>query len=216
MIDYKIEYETLREELDLNKRYVFERPILIVTVSLAAINFGTDIWVPYIPAFITALLCFNLSFTVNRLFSSARIIAYISLVVERNHKPYIGWENTLQLHRELASMLGSKRIDKIIKDELVEEAVPRKGYGFYPVIYFFHVFILVVTYASLFVNKYEPSIGMIIISGISTTYFVFLLFRYSTKRLRKNLLYERALMEKVLLFQQDRKIIAKLIKKYPD
>ena len=35
---YELEYESLRKEADTNKNYVFERPILIVTVSLAATN----------------------------------------------------------------------------------------------------------------------------------------------------------------------------------
>lgn len=99
-MNYDLEYENLRREVDIDKKYVFELPILIVTVSLAAINFGPSDYIPYIPAFITILLCFNLLFTVNRLFSAARIITYIMLVIEPDYKPYIaGWENLLLYHR---------------------------------------------------------------------------------------------------------------------
>ncbi|MCF8302475.1 MAG: hypothetical protein K9I94_04295 [Bacteroidales bacterium] len=60
MKDYKLEYESLRKEADTNKNYVFERPILIITLSLASINFGKGEYTPYVPAFITIILCLNL------------------------------------------------------------------------------------------------------------------------------------------------------------
>jgi len=215
MIDYKLEYENLRKESDTNKNYVFERPILIVTVSLATINFGANDYISYVPAFITILLCFNLLFTVNRLYSSARIIAYITLVIERNYKPYYGWENMLHFHREFTHKIGKKRIKEIVNSELKKEFIP-KGYGFYPLIYYFHVFVLIITYSSLFIKVKNLSCLVIVISLITILYFVYLLLKYNNNKMRKNLLYENIILEKVLQYAADNKFLDELIIQYPN
>ena len=154
-------------------------------------------------------------FTVNRLLSAGRIIAYIMLVIEPNYKPYYGWENLLLYHREFTNRLGKKRINKIIKKELREDMIP-KGYGFYPIIYYFHIFILIVTYSSLFVKTDKPSCIVLLISLPTIIYFIYLLKKFNNDRLRKNLLNEKILMEKVLIYTKNPQIVKELIKEFPD
>lgn len=76
MIDQSQEYMTLREELLQAKRYVFERPLIIVVLGVVAL---TTLNVEYMGAMAlvsASLILFNFWFTVNRLMSAARIIAY--------------------------------------------------------------------------------------------------------------------------------------------
>ena len=95
------EYTCLRKEIEENKKMVFERAMLIAGVALAATMLPKDakgielIGIPSIGA-----LFFNLWFTVNRLKSSARIIAYIQIFYESECKyKWIGWENALRKYR---------------------------------------------------------------------------------------------------------------------
>jgi len=213
--NYELEYENLRRESETNKNYVFERPILILTVSLATINFGGEEYIPYIPIFITILLCFNFSFTVNRLYSAARIIAYIMLVIETNHKPYHGWENLLVHHREFTTRLGNKRLSKILKDVVIDEK-EQKVYGFYPLIYYFHFFIIAITYSSLFIKVEKIDFPILVFIVISFLYFVYLMVLYRISKIRNNLIQERTVMKMVLRYIVDKQILEELITKYPD
>ena len=213
--NYELEYENLRKESETNKNYVFERPILILTVSLATINFGSTEYVPYIPIFITFLLCFNFLFTVNRLYSAARIIAYIMLVIETNHKPYHGWENLLVNHREFTTRLGNKRLRKIVKDVVINEK-EQKVYGFYPLIYFFHFFIIVITYSSLFIKLEKIDLLVLVAIVIPFLFFVYLMVIYRISKIRNNLIQERTIMKMVLRYIVDKQILEELFIKYPD
>jgi len=211
---YELEYQTLREESDKNKSYVFERPILILTVSLASINFGGSEYIQYIPVFITILLCFNFQFTVNRLYSAARIIAYIMLVIEKNRDPYHGWENLLVHHREFTNALGNDRIRRIKKEESTVYNSD-KGYGFYSIIYVFHIFILAMTYGSLLISKAELNYFSLVLLILSFFYFTSLMIKHSISRIRKNLIHERTIMKLVINSIEDKKVIPELLNKYP-
>ncbi len=97
--DFERQY--LRDEIASNKRLVFERALVIVAAGLAASLLPKDakgiqlIGIPTIGA-----LAFNLWFTVNRLTSNSRIVAYIQLFHESERElPWVGWENALRLHR---------------------------------------------------------------------------------------------------------------------
>lgn len=91
----------LRVEIETNKKLVFERALVIAGVGFIATLFPNDaegselLGVPVIGA-----LAFNLWFTVNRLKSNSRIIAYVQLFHESaaNHC-WIGWENALRQYR---------------------------------------------------------------------------------------------------------------------
>ena len=117
------EHQALRLEMAANRRFIFERPVLIITAGIAGLLgfFGIEKVTPDILIFTTALaipylavLWFNLWFTANRLQSNARIVAYIQLIHEPGvltgpgsrhaasspRYPWIGWENALRKWRE--------------------------------------------------------------------------------------------------------------------
>lgn len=97
------EYDILREELNINRQFVFERPLLIVGVSFAAlagVSKESALLLQGLILFSLLLLFFNLWFTFNRLNSNARILGYLRVVHEGSKsvlRP--GWENALSLQR---------------------------------------------------------------------------------------------------------------------
>lgn len=147
------EYETLRNELHQGKQYVFERPILIVTVSIAFVQFVDKQYAIYFPLIIIGLLSFNLWFTINRMGSMARIIAYIQLILEHSESKWFGWETSLRNYRKWLK-LNRKSVDQIkIKDEAVYDNL-----GFYPTIYYMHIIVTILVFLILAVftfNNFE-------------------------------------------------------------
>jgi len=95
-----LEYETLRNELLQGKKYVFERPILIITGSFAIVQFIDKQYALYFPLVIIGLLFFNLWFTINGIDSMARIVGYIQLVLEDKDVKWHGWETSLRNYRK--------------------------------------------------------------------------------------------------------------------
>jgi hypothetical protein len=97
------EYDILREELNINRQFVFERPLLIVGVSFAAlagVSKESALLLQGLILFSLLLLFFNLWFTFNRLNSNARILGYLRVVHESTEnvlRP--GWESALSLQR---------------------------------------------------------------------------------------------------------------------
>lgn len=78
---YEKEYELLRNELNDNKKYVFERPLIIFTAACIFLDYISNTgYIMLFPCLIILLLLFNLHFTANRLNSNARIIAYIRYI----------------------------------------------------------------------------------------------------------------------------------------
>lgn len=94
------EYKQLRKEMFDNRRFVFERPIVLATgIFAAAAVASKDNWLAILTLPFTAILFFNLWFTLNRLQSNARILSYMHLVHETKELPWIGWETALRLYR---------------------------------------------------------------------------------------------------------------------
>lgn len=130
------EYQMLRDEIVQGKKYVFERPILIVAACVTLVQFDRTM-LPLLPIAVLGLLGFNLWFTANRLYSMARIIAYIAVVLEgADRKPggWQGWESSLVTFRKWQEDDGG---------EFPHVPVDRKdlprGLGFYPPIFSAHV-----------------------------------------------------------------------------
>lgn len=96
------EYKALREELKINRQFIFERPLLIVGVAFVAmLNLGNQIGFAGISAgFFVFLFFYNLWFTANRIRSNARIVGYIQEILEGPfRKHWIGWERSLVFYR---------------------------------------------------------------------------------------------------------------------
>jgi hypothetical protein len=196
---YKIEqeYDVLRTELSDGKKYVFERPLLIFTIGAALFKFDTNT-APYWPAIINGLLLFNFWFTINRLESMARIIAYIQLMLDNKSIEFHGWETSLRFHRKWLK-INNLKIEKIniqypgIYDNL----------GFYPKLYLLHIIMSVlVTIAmfSLFCNEPKAAIdGFTYFFVSATSIFQFGFFFYaitkSPKKLQKQIEQHRVVWE---------------------
>lgn len=145
------EYQTLRSELLESRKWVFERPLLIGTLCIAAFNYIQKPFSAYIPMIIIALLLFNLWFTVNRLRSIARIVAYIQVVLENNNiGSWIGWESFLRNYRKFTKTLSKHDLEKLINDKIEHNAVP-DAMMYYPPIFNFHCFIVVL---AMFLSSY--------------------------------------------------------------
>ncbi len=121
MYNFEKEYEALRNELDGNRKYVFERPLVITTAAFLIFGYASDSdFIMLFPPVIIYLLLFNLKFTKNRLESSGRIIAYIRLFIEKRNSENFQWETFLAKYRHANP-----------KEE--------NGLRYYPIIYWFHM-----------------------------------------------------------------------------
>ena len=163
------EYKSLRDELRINRGFVFERPILILgaaaTFAAASARSENFFAIALLPIPFLLALWFNLWFTVNRLMSNSRIIAYIYLFLEVNSElkdKWKGWENALVAWRDhnyyprpeswngvlrKSTSRGSKSADiqsgspeSLSKLGKAETPTPRPEdpMGFYPPIFSFH------------------------------------------------------------------------------
>lgn len=137
------EYKFLRQELEMNRRFVFERPLLIVGATLAAaLSLSEEgplglLLIPFL-----GVLTFNLWFTFNRLQSSSRIVAYIQLVHEGQRElAWIGWENALRVFRQWCFEVNTGAREPPVFNE---EPRQYDAMGYYGPIYFFHLFLGVV------------------------------------------------------------------------
>jgi len=121
------EYRSLLEEHRDNRLYLFERPIIILGIIVAAMaaslrSYGSNISSElcldiglFVSLGLIILLCFNLRFTANRLERDARIVAYMQLVHEGNGKfkdKWYGWGNSLCKYHEMKNDNSFKLNDK--------------------------------------------------------------------------------------------------------
>lgn len=134
------EYDTLRTEMIDGKKYVFERPLLIITIAAAIFQINTDFGI-YFSVIINGLLLFNFWFTVNRLTSMSRIIAYIQVVLEDKEMDWHGWETSLRFYRKWVK--ENNRKITIPMDTVYDNL------GFYPKIFYLHIAISIIITAVL-------------------------------------------------------------------
>ena len=127
------EYNFLRAELESNKKFVFERPLIIIATGMAILGALYDAKAIFLaPIPFLALLYFNLWFTQNRLKSSARIVAYLQLVHETRQLKTPGWESALRNYRKTKIALDN---DKLKVDTDYDNL------SFYSPIFHFHVWL---------------------------------------------------------------------------
>jgi hypothetical protein len=164
------EYKYLQQEHQKNKGYIFERPVLIISIITFAAQFliqyhnpanvsvnlsehGQDILASPImrPIMILALvfiLIFNLAFISTRIKSDSRLVAYIQLFHEGDLVPYwLGWETSLRFYRKWRKDNSNNLKEKL--EDKIDSSLYHLGW-FYPSIYFFHaLFILGLLFLSL-------------------------------------------------------------------
>lgn len=186
------EFNTLRSELLQGKKYVFERPLLIITFSLAALNFMEKNYVVYVPPIGIGLLMFNLWFTVNRMRSIARIVAYIQIDLEEKvWRPWLGWETCLRHYRRWVKLNKTNQQERV-EGRLDRDAVP-DAIGYYPTIYIMHVGIVALLLTGSMIAILH-SIGPENLTLFAVTLLAFFLFSVSAFKWRpskcKNLIEE--------------------------
>ncbi len=131
------EYDTLRHELLEAKRYVFERPLAIAAFATAGVQFLDKSPAIVLPPVVLALTIFNFWFTVNRLQSAGRIIAYIQLVLEPSSSiSWVGWETSLRRYRQW--LKATPDASSYVEARMDSSAVP-DGLMYFPALYNFHV-----------------------------------------------------------------------------
>ena len=133
------EYRFLRQELEMNRKFVFERPLLIVTATLtAAITLTQKEILGVLSLPFLAILAFNLWFTFNRLESNARIVAYIQLVHESNNWLAPRWESALRAYRKWCSRLEK---GEATPPEINADVQQYDSMAYYGPIFYFHLYL---------------------------------------------------------------------------
>jgi hypothetical protein len=162
----------LREELNINRKFVFERPLVILGATFAAaVTLADSRWLVTLVVPFLGILLFNLWFTYNRLLSSARIVAYLQLVHEASPAlEWEGWENSLRKYR---TWLHEHRKEA---KELLEDATAKHacdGMNYYPWIYAFHlilgvvvVLLLIIKSMSTMVHTWYLDIVVAVLAGL--------------------------------------------------
>jgi hypothetical protein len=163
------EYAALRDELQQNKQYVFERPLLIITAAgVASVQLSGQPSAVLLPLLLVVLLLVNLWFTVNRLRSSARIAAYIGVVLESvTENRWIGWERSLRIQRKWMKTLSPEERTEILEPHIESSAIP-DAMMFYPAIYWLHIATVLIALAVSGLSVvYSPNLLQIFIFSIS-------------------------------------------------
>ncbi len=96
-----LEYESLREELNNEKRYLFERPVLLF-FGLIALEFLHEGRITlFLPAVIGLVFTYSYSFSISRILNMTRIVAYLQVVHEQRYRGiFVGWESYLDFQRQ--------------------------------------------------------------------------------------------------------------------
>lgn len=195
------EYKTLREESLQAKKYVFERPLLIVALAVAGLRTLESEYVAVLPVIVAALLLFNFWFTVNRLSSAARIVAYIQLELEsRSYGRWVGWETCLREYRKWLKRHPDRGKGQI-RAKIDNDAVP-DALMYYLPIYGLHIglMLLTVSIATLLVVRDRSWVsGACALLALSLAgWFAWYLRRYRPKVVRTLIEDNRVIWNQVL------------------
>jgi hypothetical protein len=173
------EYRSLNEEHKKNREYIFKRPLLIATLIAGLAQYiiniepeatqTTQVMKIITLLFLSYLLYYNLAFTVKKLRSDARIIAYIQVYHENCSEHWMGWETSLRNYRFWVKKKG-KGLQEWLNDEAQKKYVHAENW-FYIQIYRFHaifIFYLLVMCGAIAYNMIsfkpiEPIEALIII-----------------------------------------------------
>lgn len=191
------EYEMLRNELLQGRRYVFERPLFILTASFTLMQFVDKQYAMFFPIIIILLLFFNLWFTVNRMTSMARIISFIQLVHENDKIKWIGWESSLRCFR-----IWLEENKTTIKNIKLDNVPVYDNIAYYPSIFYLHIIVNVLTFIVLTIFtcfNYKPLIVVTTsLTGIVLVIFIIYSIKNSPSTIRPSIEKCRKIWEECL------------------
>lgn len=200
------EYRSLLEEHRRDRSYIFERPLLILGIIAVAMRYfyESDAELLVLLGLITIVIfCFNLWFTVNRLQSDARIVAYIQLVHEGDYRDrWFGWENALREYRILmGNDAKSGELDSLIMDIQNEKSGPASS-QFYKVIWVLHLSLVIFICAASLLSllPLENLLDQMEACGILAAAILFLVYAFGPlrpARLKNRIELERKIWESV-------------------
>jgi hypothetical protein len=171
------EYSTLRDEILQNKKYVFERPLLIITAAgIASVKLSGEPSLAFLPLLLVIVLLSNLWFTVNRLQSNARIIAYIAVVLEPDAGvTWIGWENALRRYRSWKETTAPDAQELKLQPYINLSAIP-DAMSFYPALWVLHIATVIVALgssgASLLKDSSPLAVAAFVLTALVTVVFL--------------------------------------------
>jgi hypothetical protein len=204
-LDINYEYNSLREELNQSKKYVFERPIAIVALVVAGIKIFDFNYIYIFPLLTLILFIFNFWFTANRLMSGTRIAAYIQVMIEENlHGKWVGWETCLRYYRKWINENEDRHT--LIAPEIQTSAVP-DALMYFPPIYYFHVggvvFTLLISFF-LLTDSINPYSNAFCIATIFTGFFSTRIFwTYRPSRMKTLIEENRVIWIKVIEYMNN-------------
>jgi hypothetical protein len=194
------EYDTLRNELLEAKRHVFERPLIIAALAAAGLQFLDKPFALVLPSIVALLTIFNFWFTMNRVQSANRIVAYIQLVLEPSAKlQWIGWESSLRKYRGWLKANPDART--FVDAQLDQTAVP-DALMYYPALYYFHfalMFSALLASGGLLIQqsnwwRFVFFLPTLLLAGQSMKYFT----RWKPSRLRASIERNRVIWKNAL------------------
>jgi hypothetical protein len=204
-----LEYPSLREEMLQNRKYIFARPLLILTtIGIVASIQGKDTFLLiFLPTLFSFFMMIDMWFTVNRLRSNSRIAAYIEVFLEPGiiegknvslPKPeFIGWEKSLRKYRKWKAVTKKEDREKAIA-QYYEETAVQDALMFYPPIYDLHVVLVLLSCAvSIFFVYFTPEsiqiFGMLLNIGVAYLFIVgYCLWEYLPENMKDLIERERA------------------------
>lgn len=194
------EYDTLRNELLEAKRHVFERPLVIAALAAAGLQFFDKPFALVLPSVVALLTIFNFWFTLNRVQSANRIVAYIQLVLEPSAKlQWIGWESSLREYRRWLKANADAR--PFIDAQLDHTAIP-DALMYYPALYYFHFTLMIsalLASGGLLIQvpnwwRFVFFLPTLLVAGRSLKYFT----RWTPNRLKASIERNRVIWQNVL------------------
>lgn len=207
------EYKCLREEHQKNRGYIFERPLLIITIVALVTqyliqyrnlydfqeqNVLVSLMKMVMFPILIAILYFNLSFISERISSDARLVAYIQLFHEDDLSPYwMGWETSLRHYREWMN-LNLENIEKRLEDQIKKESVFHIGW-FYPKIYYFHIFFTILISCIWCFVAYQVNKILFVAIAIASLFLLYLFVPLHNSKFENQLEKERAIWNLVYI-----------------
>ena len=202
------EYKVLRQEHENNRKFIFERPLILLVGAMAAVaNFkeASSPALNVLPLIFLIGLWFNLWFTYGRMISSSRIVAYIQVVFEgKGVVKWIGWESALTLHREWQYKIAEKKeTEPIIPKDHID------GNGMYDNVFYFHIasgvlFSLVSLYSSELIQRIYCGVPTsedwiwLPVHVASQTFFLLGSLQYRPSKVRPAIRFYSAVWQRIL------------------